>query len=121
MKRPHWRRARRDGCFRWLAFVIYGSVYMGACVSLCLFSLFFSFFVISILYENVRNYLTKNSKKKKKNVALAFTSSCYCVRGTRGRGGGEAWGSTYRLSVIIQFGSRSVKIFDLCRLSVNLS
>ena len=30
-------------------------------------------------------------------------------------------GSTYRLSVIIQFGSRSVKIFDLCRLSVNLS
>ena len=53
-----------------------------ACVSLCLFSLFFSFFVISILYENVRNSLTKNSKKKK-NVALAFTSSCYCVRGTR--------------------------------------
>ena len=41
------------------------------------------------------------------------------VRG--GGGGGEAWGSTYRLSVIIQFGSRSVKIFDLCRLSVNLS
>ena len=31
------------------------------------------------------------------------------------------WGSTCRLSVIIQFGSRSVKIFDLCRLSVNLS
>ena len=39
--------------------------------------------------------------------------------GEGGRGG--AWGSTYRLSVIIQFGSRSVKIFDLCRLSVNLS
>ena len=52
------------------------------CVSLCLFSLFFPFFVISILYENVRNSFTKNSKKKK-NVALAFTSSCYCVRGTR--------------------------------------
>ena len=51
---------------RWLAFVICGSVYMGACVSLCLFSLFFSFFVISILYENVRNSLKKKSKKKKK-------------------------------------------------------
>ena len=66
-KRPHWRRARKDGCFRWLAFVICGSVYVGACVSLCLFSLFFSFFVISILYENVRNSLKKKSKKKKKS------------------------------------------------------
>ena len=60
---------------------------MGACVRarVCVFvsflSLFFSFFVISILYENVRNSLTKNLKKK--IVALAFTSSCYCVRGTR--------------------------------------
>ena len=38
-----------------------------------------------------------------------------------GEGEGGAWDSTYRLSVIIQFGSRSVKIFDVCRLSVNLS
>ena len=62
---------------------------MGACVSLCLFSLFFSFFVISILYENVRNYLTKNSKKKKKmwHWPLHPAVIAFEVRGGGGGGG----------------------------------
>ena len=183
------------------------------CVFVSFLSLFFFFRNFYFVWKRKKLFNKKNKKKQQqqKNMALAFTSSCYCVRGTRTQplislgcsvlligenlrfrlcrhtfaslwgsclrfaslwrtnSHGDScvlgvhlsnvcWaglhsvfvkrlsfksllnlrkayifqefaegllsicgGSTYRLSVIIQFGSRSVKIFDLCRLSVNLS